>query len=167
EDPEGVEGAAEGLGLLPLVTRYAATKTTRRTRLNLAPLAAPWSWLSGRSVGGYEIRHGETQADGEIGAAEEGLAFAVANVLTGSASGIGACTAQTLAARGVHVVVADMDGPGASAVAGEIVGAGGSAIAATVDISDEQQVRAMVEAAVVAFGTVDILHNNAGGTDPV
>jgi NAD(P)-dependent dehydrogenase (short-subunit alcohol dehydrogenase family) len=98
-----------------------------------------------------------------MAASTSGLEGRVA-IVTGAASGIGECTAHTLAQRGARVVVADMDGAGAARVAGEINAAGGSAVAATVDIAEEAQVVAMVATAVSAFGTVDVLHNNAGGT---
>jgi adenosylcobyric acid synthase len=62
EDPEGVEGAAKGLDLLEVTTTYRGDKRTARTAAVFGPLPAPWSWLAGRSVSGYEIRHGRTDA---------------------------------------------------------------------------------------------------------
>ncbi|MEZ0306419.1 MAG: cobyric acid synthase CobQ, partial [Ramlibacter sp.] len=49
-----------GLGLLPLVTRFARDKTVRRTQAGFTMLSGPWSALSGVMVSGYEIHHGQT-----------------------------------------------------------------------------------------------------------
>lgn len=59
-DPHGVDGNAPGLGLLPLVTSFAADKTVRRTSARFAALTGPWAALSGVTLGGYEIHHGQT-----------------------------------------------------------------------------------------------------------
>jgi len=82
-------------------------------------------------------------------------------LVTGAASGIGKRTAQLFAAVGANVVVADLDGEGAAAVVAAIERDGGRALAARCDISDEAQVKATFAAAAAAFGTVDILVNNA------
>ncbi len=81
EDPDQVEGAAEGLGLLPAVTHYEPSKRTARSTLRLAPLAPPWSWLGGRRISGYEIRHGVTRAPRAIRIEPDGRAFGRDNVL--------------------------------------------------------------------------------------
>jgi adenosylcobyric acid synthase len=81
-DDAGVDGSAEGLGLLPLTTRFGADKTARATRTRFAGLDAPWRALSGLEVDGYEIRHGETSADGDVEAAlPDGLGFVSGRVL--------------------------------------------------------------------------------------
>jgi NAD(P)-dependent dehydrogenase (short-subunit alcohol dehydrogenase family) len=85
-------------------------------------------------------------------------------IITGSASGIGAATARRVAAEGASTVVADLDAAGAKEVADAITAAGGQAIAVEVDLGDNDAVRAMIEAAVTAYGGVDILHNNAAAT---
>ena len=63
-DTEGVEpmglGNAPGLGLLPLVTSFEAQKTVRHTEGHFAELVGGWALLSGVSVAGYEIHHGQT-----------------------------------------------------------------------------------------------------------
>jgi len=59
-DPHGIDGNAPGLGLLPLVTTFAADKTVRRTRVTFGPVTGPWAALSGLTVAGYEIHHGQT-----------------------------------------------------------------------------------------------------------
>ena len=63
-DTEGVEpmglGNAPGLGLLPLVTSFEAQKTVRHTEGHFAELVGGWTLLSGVSVAGYEIHHGQT-----------------------------------------------------------------------------------------------------------
>jgi adenosylcobyric acid synthase len=63
-DPHGIEhtylGNAPGLGLLPLVTVFEADKTVRRRTACFSDVAGPWSALSGVTVQGYEIHHGQT-----------------------------------------------------------------------------------------------------------
>ena len=54
-------------------------------------------------------------------------------LVTGGASGIGACVARLLAAGGAQVVVADIDGSGAARIADELKASGGQAVAHTVD----------------------------------
>ena len=88
------------------------------------------------------------------------LASRVAFV-TGGGSGIGRAIAHRLAAEGACVVVADMDAASAEAVAREIGGTD-VAISVTADVTDEAQVAAALRAAVLAFGGVDLVVNNAG-----
>ncbi|PBC45749.1 bifunctional rhamnulose-1-phosphate aldolase/short-chain dehydrogenase [Rhodococcus sp. ACS1] len=82
-------------------------------------------------------------------------------LVTGSASGIGKAIAQRLAAEGACVVIADLDQAKAAEAAAEI---GGSDVAVGVaaDVTSADQVAAAFEAAVVAFGGVDLVVNNAG-----
>ncbi|MBG6120134.1 MULTISPECIES: SDR family NAD(P)-dependent oxidoreductase [unclassified Sphingobium] len=82
-------------------------------------------------------------------------------IVTGAASGIGKATARLMADAGAKLVVADLDGEGADAVAQAIVAEGGEAIGVQVDVSDEAGVKAMAIAAVQAFGGIDVLVNNA------
>ncbi|PKV81478.1 bifunctional aldolase/short-chain dehydrogenase [Nocardia fluminea] len=82
-------------------------------------------------------------------------------LVTGAASGIGKAIAQRLAAEGACVVIADRDGAAATEVAAEI-GTADVAIGVTVDVTDAGQVRAAVDAAVLAFGGLDLVVNNAG-----
>ena len=64
-DPSGVEGAAEGLGLLAVDTVMHPSKLTRPTTIGFHDLPAPWRALDGLTVTGYEIRNGRlTAADG-------------------------------------------------------------------------------------------------------
>ncbi|MFI9532029.1 bifunctional aldolase/short-chain dehydrogenase [Nocardia fusca] len=82
-------------------------------------------------------------------------------LVTGAASGIGKAIAQRLAAEGACVVVADRDGAKAAEVAAEI-GSADVAIGIGADVTDAGQVRAAVDAAVLAFGGLDLVVNNAG-----
>jgi rhamnulose-1-phosphate aldolase/alcohol dehydrogenase len=88
------------------------------------------------------------------------LAARVAFV-TGAGSGIGRAIAVRLAAEGACVVVADIDGDSARTVAAEI-GGPDVAIPMAVDVTDEAMVAAGLRAAVLAFGGVDLVVNNAG-----
>jgi adenosylcobyric acid synthase len=60
-DPHGVEGAAVGLGLLPLSTEFHASKRYQRGRYAFSKLTGFWAPLSGCAFEGYEIRHGRTR----------------------------------------------------------------------------------------------------------
>jgi adenosylcobyric acid synthase len=60
EDPAGVDGDAQGLGLLPLRTEFRRTKTTRTVEGRFGELDGYWRALSGGAFRGYEIRHGST-----------------------------------------------------------------------------------------------------------
>ncbi|ANS79725.1 putative rhamnulose-1-phosphate aldolase [Serinicoccus hydrothermalis] len=82
-------------------------------------------------------------------------------LVTGGASGIGNATAQRLAAEGACVVVADLDLEKAQAAAAEI-GGPDVAVGVQVDVSDAAAVQAAVDAAVLAFGGLDLVVNNAG-----
>jgi rhamnulose-1-phosphate aldolase/alcohol dehydrogenase len=82
-------------------------------------------------------------------------------LVTGAASGIGLATARRLAAEGACVVVADLDAARASEVAAEL-GGSDTAVGVGVDVSDEDAVAAALDAAVLAYGGVDLVVNNAG-----
>ena len=91
-------------------------------------------------------------------------------IVTGAGRGMGREIALTLARQGAAVVVNDVQAERVAAVAAEIEAAGGRALAVAADISREDQVNAMVKAAVEKFGAVDILVNNAGilgNTQPI
>jgi rhamnulose-1-phosphate aldolase/alcohol dehydrogenase len=91
-------------------------------------------------------------------------------LVTGAASGIGKAIATRLAAEGACVVIADLDLGKAQSVAREIARANGAseangadvAIGLAADVSDEAAVRAAINTAVLAFGGLDLIVNNAG-----
>lgn len=80
-------------------------------------------------------------------------------LITGGAGAIGAACAKLFAAQGAHVVVVDLNGEMAKAVANE---AGNASIGVGADITDPDAVRAAFDKAVEAFGGVDIVISNAG-----
>ena len=92
-------------------------------------------------------------------------------IVTGAGGGLGRSHALALAARGVKVVVNDLggsvDGVGGSGtmaerVVAEIVAAGGEAIANGANVTNQEQVQAMVDETIAKWGKIDILVNNAG-----
>jgi len=78
-------------------------------------------------------------------------------IITGAAQGLGEALAARLAGEGCNVVVADINLEGAQKVASALPGA----FAVKVDVTDEKQVDAMVDAAVARFGKLDLLVSNA------
>ncbi|MGI9462514.1 MAG: glucose 1-dehydrogenase [Aestuariivirgaceae bacterium] len=83
-------------------------------------------------------------------------------IVTGGASGFGKGIARRFAAEGAQVVVADLNEDGAMAVADEIASAGGKAAHVRCDVSVNDDVKGMVDAALKAFGKLNIIINNAG-----
>jgi NAD(P)-dependent dehydrogenase (short-subunit alcohol dehydrogenase family) len=83
-------------------------------------------------------------------------------LVTGAGAGIGRATALALAEAGAAVVVSDVDAARAAGVSAEIARSGARAHAAQLDVSDEDQVRRVVAEAVDAYGSIDVLVNNAG-----
>ena len=59
-DPHGIDGNAPGLGLLPLVTQFEEVKTVRPSHTTLGEVRGAWHALTGVTVSGYEIHHGQT-----------------------------------------------------------------------------------------------------------
>ena len=82
--------------------------------------------------------------------------------ITGAASGIGKEIAREYAREGARIAIADLNKQAADAAAAEIEKSGSKAIGVAVDVTDEAQVDAAVQATVKAFGTIDILISNAG-----
>ncbi|MGI8925085.1 MAG: SDR family NAD(P)-dependent oxidoreductase [Tepidiformaceae bacterium] len=87
-------------------------------------------------------------------------------IITGAASGMGRASAHLFAAEGARLLLADINGEACEAVAAEVRSSGANAIAVRVDVSDPPAVESMVQAAVDAYGTLDILFNNAGIEGP-
>jgi len=83
-------------------------------------------------------------------------------VVTGAASGIGQATAVEFAAAGADLVVSDVNETGLAETVSAIEAKGRKAVAIGVDVSKPDQVEAMVNKAIEAFGRIDILMNNAG-----
>jgi len=82
-------------------------------------------------------------------------------IVTGGGQGIGLAIAETLVAHGARVTLADLDGARAEAAAAAL---GDQARGVACDVTDEDSVAALVEGAVAAWGTLDVLVNNAGIT---
>jgi dihydroanticapsin dehydrogenase len=83
-------------------------------------------------------------------------------LVTGTASGIGAAIAERFAREGGRLVCVDRDAEGLTAHVDGITSDGGEAIAVVADVSDRRHVEAAVDRCVEAFGTIDVLVNNAG-----
>jgi meso-butanediol dehydrogenase/(S,S)-butanediol dehydrogenase/diacetyl reductase len=83
-------------------------------------------------------------------------------VITGAAAGIGAATARRFAQEGARLVLADINEEGGESVAKELAQAGSEAFFQRCDVSEIDQVDALIQAAVDHFGRLDIAFNNAG-----
>jgi 3-oxoacyl-[acyl-carrier protein] reductase len=85
-------------------------------------------------------------------------------LVTGGGQGIGEATVRRFAEEGAQVVVADLNGEAAAAVAQKVSADAGEALGVTCDVQVEASVEALVEAALGRFGQIDILVSNAGVT---
>ncbi|MFB7464331.1 SDR family NAD(P)-dependent oxidoreductase [Streptomyces sp. NPDC056224] len=83
-------------------------------------------------------------------------------LVTGAASGIGRATALLLARSGALVTAADVNGPGVEALCAELADEGRAVTAVAGDVADPEANRAMVAAAVGAYGRLDVAVANAG-----
>jgi NAD(P)-dependent dehydrogenase (short-subunit alcohol dehydrogenase family) len=83
-------------------------------------------------------------------------------IVTGAAHGMGEAEARLFAKEGAKVVVADVLGKEAEAVAADIRASGGNAIAATIDVTSEPEWVALIAKTLASYGRIDILVNNAG-----
>ena len=83
-------------------------------------------------------------------------------IITGSGSGFGEGIAKTFAREGASVVVNDVNAAGGNRVAEEIAAAGGTASFCAADVTSAEDVHALIEHALAAYGGLDILVNNAG-----
>ncbi|MEU5691699.1 3-oxoacyl-ACP reductase [Actinosynnema sp. NPDC020468] len=82
-------------------------------------------------------------------------------VVTGGGSGIGLASVRRLASEGARVVVADVDATSGAAAASEVDG-----LFVQVDVTDEEQVRALFQTTADTYGSVDVAFNNAGISPP-
>lgn len=85
-------------------------------------------------------------------------------LITGSGQGIGKAVALELAKQGAKIVTNDVTGCCADDTLEEVRGLGSDGLAITADVSDPEQVDAMIKQIVETFGQLDILVNNAGTT---
>jgi NAD(P)-dependent dehydrogenase (short-subunit alcohol dehydrogenase family) len=83
-------------------------------------------------------------------------------LVTGAGSGIGRASARRFAEEGASVVVADIDAEGGAETVELIEDAGGEATFVEADVTDDDEVAAMVETAVETYGGLHFAHNNAG-----
>jgi len=95
-----------------------------------------------------------------------GLLDGKSAIVTGAGSGVGRASALRFAQEGARVVAADIDLDNAKETVRQIEAAGGTAVPVGVDVSNEEQVRGMIAAAVDRFGRLDILFNNVGIPTP-
>jgi 3-oxoacyl-[acyl-carrier protein] reductase len=84
--------------------------------------------------------------------------------VTGASQGIGRACAARLAKEGASVALAARSQEKLNELAGEITAGGGQAATFALDVTDEEQVRSAIKAAIAQFGKIDILVNNAGIT---
>ena len=87
-------------------------------------------------------------------------------VVTGAGAGIGRAIAIMFAGAGARVVVSDLKAETAQAVAEEIIKAGGHAIGMACNVTKEEDLTAVINAAINTFGKLSVLVNNAGGGGP-
>lgn len=88
-------------------------------------------------------------------------------LITGAASGLGLATAEAFAKAGASVVLADANQTAVQEQADRLANDGYTTLAIQCDVTDEAQVKAMVDTTVATFGRLDAAFNNAGVQSPV
>lgn len=88
-------------------------------------------------------------------------------LITGAARGMGAAVAEDCARQGAKVCVADVNLDGCNQVVDRIKSAGGEAIAVKLDVTQRAEMQAAVQATVEAFGSLNVMLNNAGINTPM
>ncbi len=83
-------------------------------------------------------------------------------IITGASSGLGAASARALSEQGVRIVAAALDRQGLDAIVSELKDKGGEAVGRVSDVTNPEDMKALAQFAQDAFGSVDILINNAG-----
>jgi NADP-dependent 3-hydroxy acid dehydrogenase YdfG len=83
-------------------------------------------------------------------------------VITGASSGLGEATARLLSAQGASVVLGARRFDRLKSLADELTKSGGKALAVPTDVTNSDQVKQLVDAAVQKFGRIDVMINNAG-----
>ena len=83
-------------------------------------------------------------------------------VITGASSGLGEATARLLSAQGATIVLGARRVDRIQAIVDELTNSGGKALAVATDVTDPDQVKALVDAAVQTYGRIDVMINNAG-----
>jgi NAD(P)-dependent dehydrogenase (short-subunit alcohol dehydrogenase family) len=109
-------------------------------------------------LGGARLR--QTQEDRMVRLADKTV------LITGAGAGIGRAAALLFAREGAKVAIAEIDRTAGEETAHRIASGGGTAIAVPTDVTEPESVAAAVEATLAAFGKLDILYNNAGGSTP-
>src|SRR5580693_9431352 len=131
----------------------------RRTRPRESPPSVSAAIRSGRTgdAGGRLAGRSGTGDAMTDGTDQGGIHQGKVAVITGGGRGFGKAFGAALAARGAHVVLADIDADAAEAAAKEITDNGGSASGAACDVADEAAVAAMIDQVTTNHGGIDIL----------
>ena len=95
----------------------------------------------------------------------QGLLEGKVAIITGAGSGVGRAAVKIFAQHGAKVVAADLNQAAVEETVAAVTAEGGTAIAKACNVANREDVRALVSAAVEAYGRLDILYNNAGITN--
>lgn len=87
-------------------------------------------------------------------------------IVTGGGRGIGRSTVELFCREGARVIIAERDEAAGQEVLDTVTRVGGQAIFVATDVSDEEPMRQLMDHAIAAYGAIDILYNNVGGSTP-